>query len=60
MVQAAMIHDSGDKARHDKMVELVEMMLITANSLRLSAYGRRHFRLLIVDCRFAGAVSREP
>jgi hypothetical protein len=37
MVQAAMIHDSGGKARHDKMVELVETTLKlhgwTANAL---------------------------
>ena len=31
-----------------------------ANSLRLTANGHRHFRLQIVDCRFAGAVGREP
>jgi hypothetical protein len=31
-----------------------------ANSLLPTANGHRHFRFRIVDCRFAGAVSREP
>jgi len=31
-----------------------------AYSLRPTANGHRHFRLQIVDCRFAGAASREP
>jgi hypothetical protein len=30
-----------------------------ADGVRLIADGHRHFRLQIVDCRFAGPVSRE-
>jgi len=33
---------------------------VWADSSRPTADCHRHFRLQIVDCRFAGAVSREP